>query len=229
MLSLNRKATSTIGALVIASSSHAIINHHTTTLSVTAAGNALDSATWNVDGLGGPEAFIFAQAQSVPTSVGFPPIIGTATIGAGAPGTGSFSFATVNSDLANITSNAVVNAANYGFKSALFTFANQSSVRQDQDFANLSQPNAIIGFRMLKNVGEGTTNYGVASITWDTSGNNGVVLTINEWWWNSVDQEGIKGSGEAAPIPEPATTAFGLAALAAGAAGLRRWRKAKAA
>ena len=78
----------------------------------------------------------------------------------------------------------------------------------------------ILGFRFL-NEATGATNFGYATIT--SSGGTGFPLTIQGW---SFENSG----GAITVVPEPSTTAMlTVAALALGALGVRRWRKAQAA
>lgn len=51
-------------------------------------------------------------------------------------------------------------------------------------------------------------------------------ITIHEWAYEDTFGQTIQ-VGDTGAIPEPATVATGVGALALGAAGLRRWRKAK--
>ncbi len=67
--------------------------------------------------------------------------------------------------------------------------------------------------------------FGWASITLTTGANYS--MTINEWAYETTGA-GIQ-VGDKGVVPEPETTAAGLAGLALGAAGLRRLRKRKAA
>jgi hypothetical protein len=85
----------------------------------------------------------------------------------------------------------------------------------------LGQAN-YIGFSFLTN---GKTCYGWIKFDLETSGSN-VVLTVLAW---AYDDSGATIKAGITSVPEPAETAIGLGALALGAAGLRRWRKAKAA
>lgn len=81
-----------------------------------------------------------------------------------------------------------------------------------------------IGFKFTSVAG---TLFGWANVTIDGSPGG---YKINEAWYNSSPGASIK-AGEAgiatSPVPEPATCAVGLGALALGAAGLRRWRRQK--
>jgi hypothetical protein len=79
---------------------------------------------------------------------------------------------------------------------------------------------AFVGFSFTE---KGTTCYGWASIT-ITEGASVSTITVNEWAYEDSGAAITVGA-----VPEPAQTAVGLGALALGAAGLRRWRKNKAA
>jgi hypothetical protein len=94
-----------------------------------------------------------------------------------------------------------------------------------------SGPNAVlgftdgvqgyIGFRFDAGNGIGTT-YGWAEATLSSGGTRGL-LTIGDWAYTDDGSSIAVGA-----IPEPSSYALGLGALALGAAGVRRWRKAKA-
>jgi hypothetical protein len=79
----------------------------------------------------------------------------------------------------------------------------------------------IIGYSFYHG---GNTCYGWASITITENSGHFGTITINEWAYEDSGSAITVGA-----VPEPAQTAVGLGALALGAAGLRRWRKAKAA
>ena len=83
-----------------------------------------------------------------------------------------------------------------------------------------------IGFSFYHN---NKTCYGWASITITAaSSNNFGILTINNWAYEDTGAA-ITVGDTGTSVPEPAETAIGLGALALGAAGLRSWRKNKAA
>jgi len=83
----------------------------------------------------------------------------------------------------------------------------------------LSEGQNYIGFRFLDDGDSGTTLYGWANISIDTNANT---FTMTEWAYDD------SGAGiEVGAVPEPEATVTGLAALALGAAGLRRWRKSR--
>jgi hypothetical protein len=98
------------------------------------------------------------------------------------------------------------------------------------DFSNLLQvPNAtdnfipagnhILGFRFF-NEGTNAVDYGYVTITSSGPANGGFPITVQSW---SFENNG----GSITVVPEPATVALlTLSALALGAVGMRRWRKA---
>jgi hypothetical protein len=89
----------------------------------------------------------------------------------------------------------------------------------NNEYALFTFPNGLI------------TQYGWVELSYavtDTFGSNGTpTLTITEWAWE--DNGAVLPAGDTTdPTPEPATAiTTGLAALALGAEGLRRWRKAR--
>ena len=90
-----------------------------------------------------------------------------------------------------------------------------------------SETNGYIGFRFTTN--GGTPFYGWAEVVLNTSTDE---FSILQWAYEddgSIDS-GLTGAGNGSirtPIPEPAEVVTGLAALALGTAGVRRWRKHK--
>lgn len=118
----------------------------------------------------------------------------------------------------------------YGYYSSASMFGRLTSANIASDFQSGQFGNNFIGFRFDIS---GALHYGWAELFVDdgTGGGRGDV-TITRWAYEDTASCGIdvgQTSGDncpAAPIPNPGT----LALLAAGAAGLRRWRgKAKAA
>ena len=83
---------------------------------------------------------------------------------------------------------------------------------------------AYIGFNFNY---RGTTYYAWANVTLTTGGRYGT-FTVNSWSCSSNDAftVGTIDNTDYFAVPEPAEAALGLGALALGAAGLRRWRKA---
>lgn len=75
-----------------------------------------------------------------------------------------------------------------------------------------------VGFRFK--IG-GNIHYGWAKFTMTLASPN--TLVISEWAYNDVSG----GAIQVGAVPEPAETSATLALLAAGAAGVRRWRKRK--
>lgn len=77
----------------------------------------------------------------------------------------------------------------------------------------------ILGFQFT-NEGTGALNYGYATITSSGPANGGFPITVQSW---SFENNG----GAITVVPEPSTVALlTLSALALGAVGMRRWRKA---
>jgi hypothetical protein len=84
---------------------------------------------------------------------------------------------------------------------------------------------AYVGFSFKHG---GTLCYGWASLTITYSSTPGATyasLVVNSWAYEDSGLDLLVGRTTA--VPEPAETAVGLGALALGAAGIRRWRKAK--
>jgi hypothetical protein len=81
-----------------------------------------------------------------------------------------------------------------------------------------------IGFSFLHN---SVTCYGWASVTATEDAGHMGTFTVNSWAFEDAGANIIVGDTGA--VPEPSEAALGLGALALGAAGLRRWRKTKAA
>ena len=78
-----------------------------------------------------------------------------------------------------------------------------------------------IGFRFNPS---GTELFGWANVTLTDGGSFGTFV-INEWAYD--DSGSSIQTGQTSAVPEPATYALGLGALALGAAGLRRMRQRK--
>lgn len=77
-----------------------------------------------------------------------------------------------------------------------------------------------VGFRFNKG---GNTHYGWAAWTINLQNAGATILTISEWAYNDTANAGI----QVGAVPEPAHTGVALGLLAAGAAGLHRWRESK--
>lgn len=137
---------------------------------------------------------------------------------------GKMSFAIDGANLANVSTAGSV-GTNYVFGAGGRPFFNSNGSLDSNDFASLDTPTAVIGFRFDIS---GSNHYGVASVTWGIYNTSGITLVVNKWAYNDVADASIPAS-TLNTVPEPATAALGLGALALGAAGLRRWRKNKAA
>lgn len=218
----------TMGSLLAASSASGVIHHETGSISISVSGNQGAFAGWNIDNPGGSGDYNVTMTATASSNTNFGTYNGSLTIQAN---TANMSFARIAgnvSQLAPVSANGIVSAsnANYAFAGGTVSIFNSDGSTSQYGLNNIPQNTAtIIGFRFEGD--DSKIHYGVASITWNAFGSNGVSFEINEWWWNGVENQGITGSGQA--VPEPAEVALGLGALALGAAGLRRWRKRKAA
>lgn len=126
-----------------------------------------------------------------------------------------------------ITSGQPINSgvAGYGFASfaqagVSVTYSNSIGTDAFKGGWSMGQT-GLIGFKFTSGA---DTHFGWASVTLDGGAGDGFI--INAAYYESTPGQSIT-AGQT--VPEPASTALGLAGLAAGAAGLRRWRKAKTA
>jgi hypothetical protein len=106
-----------------------------------------------------------------------------------------------------------------------FTLLNNGKIASGMLSANFK--NGTVGYIGFSFQHNSKTCYGWASITVTENAGNMGTVTINSWAFENNGGNIIVG--DAGAVPEPAEAALGLGALALGAAGLRRWRKAKAA
>lgn len=87
-----------------------------------------------------------------------------------------------------------------------------------------SGASGVVGFRFRPDDADPRYYYGQAILTVSVNGGSLVAAMTIDGNFNENRGEAILADGSA-PIPEPASVATGLSALALGAAGLRRWRK----
>ncbi len=191
-----------------ATGAQAAIQYFTTT--ITSDSSTPGNVAWNIDGLGAVEAnlnntvnggSIYIKNITVGSAAGF----GVVTNGFNLiPGLAS------NQPIGSADNfSSSVDSVFYG--GGLFSVSNISSVVA-----------TYIGFKFNP---EGTELYGWANVTFTQEGNWGTI-TITEWAYDDTGASILTGATGA--IPEPANFAVGLGALALGAAGLRRRRRARA-
>lgn len=122
--------------------------------------------------------------------------------------------ALTNAPLVNIGPSAYVSPGSFNPGGIQFVLA----------FGNISSASGFtsgeigyMGFRF--NPSGSLVLYGWAEVILTDGGDSGTFEVVR-WAYDNT------GANIQTPVPEPATTAMGLGALALGAAGLRRWRKA---
>jgi hypothetical protein len=120
--------------------------------------------------------------------------------------------------------------------SAAFANVNLGSVNSYGDFANdgnaaFSGSSKYLLFRFT-NLSTSQVNFGwielTKATTGFTTGESRYSVTLGEWAYDDSGAQIL--AGQVVPVPEPATATLAMGgALVAGAAGLRRWRKQRAA
>lgn len=164
------------------------------------------SNPWDIDGDGTDDFTLAANASY------------NGNLGILAAGTNGLAQGTNNRVVA-LTGAQLVGSA-YGFRSygsMLFSSSALLNYFGLQDFA----PNTTetIGFRFNRG---GNTHYAVAEFTFEFTLSS-AFLNLSNVRWNSTPGASIAANSVA--VPEPANAGAALATLAAGAAGLRRWRR----
>jgi MYXO-CTERM domain-containing protein len=193
---------STLAAVATATGAHAAIVTFNTT--ITSNNSTSGSTTWNIDGTGVAEAALNNRGSS---SKDFSMA-------------GGFRVITNGLRLNGLAANVPI--------SALKPFANISGVFYMgviQSAVNfVSGASTYIGFQFNPS---GTVLYGWADVTLTNGGSYGT-FTVNSWAYDTLGNSILTGQTVATPVPEPASYAVGLGALALGAAALRRRRQARA-
>ncbi|WOO39814.1 hypothetical protein [Rubellicoccus peritrichatus] len=199
--------TAAVSSLFAASNAQGIIQYFDSSNAFSAGQGGNSSATWNIDGdpfigeIGLHNIFTgYFVAYSLATN----------------PGQSAGMF-TNGGDIANL-------ASGYTIPSNTESFANNKIIVNNSTFVGASGftsgETGFMGFYF--NLGSGP-QYGWAEVTFFDGNDPGI--TVHRWAYED-DGSSIQ-VGDTGVIPEPATVATGLGALALGAAGLRRWRKAK--
>ncbi|WOO39813.1 hypothetical protein [Rubellicoccus peritrichatus] len=196
--------TAAVSSLLAASNAQGIIQYFDSSNAFTLND---DSGAWDIDGNG----IIDASVQTFP---GYFLIHGAGGGFEGIVTSGN------PSSLANLATNYTVSASksfenNFNYSNGAF-----------DDFAEFtSGVSAYFGFTFLERTElPNTVRFGWARAT--VTRTPDFAITIHEWAYEDTFDQAIQ-VGDTGAIPEPAAVATGLGALALGAAGLRRWRKAK--
>jgi MYXO-CTERM domain-containing protein len=199
--------SASIAALFTASAANATIIYFNTP--ITSDDSSYGSVSWNIDGVGGVEARLRNLSSS---SSSFYKALSQSSV----------PFGVVDSigsnKLLGLAASQSINSGRSfdNFLDSIFFSGDLSYV------ANItSGVSTYIGFRFKPS---GTMLYGWANVTL-TEGSRYGTFVINEW---AYDDTGASiQTGQTSAVPEPATYALGLGALALGAAGLRRMRQRK--
>ena len=198
--------SASIAALLSASAANATIIYFNTPITSdnTTAGNV----AWNIDGVGGVEAILNNSSSS---STFYKHLT--------APGN-KFYVMSVAGDLLGLAAGQTISSERRFTASISTVFLNGFL----ENTASISSGvSTYIGFR-FKPSNDDAELYGWANVTL-TNGNGFGTFVINEWAYD--DSGSSIQTGQTSAVPEPATYALGLGALALGAAGLRRWRQRK--
>ena len=200
--------SASIAALLSASAANATIIYFNPETKITSGNSASGDVSWNIDGVGGAEAKL-NNSGSITSSF--------------AKNLSFYdnSFAVVLAgprDLLGLAANESISNGR-GFSSGVYNLFYSAGLSY---VANItSGVSTYIGFQFKPS---GTMLYGWANVTLTAGGSFGSFV-INEWAYD--DSGSSIQAGQTSAVPEPATYALGLGALALGAAGLRRWRKQK--
>ena len=206
--------SASIAALLSASAANATIIYFNPETKITSGNSAYGNVAWNIDGVGDAEA----RLNNSVTFRSFTSTFITYINKNLSANYKSFAVATAVSDLLGLAANqSISNGREFsnGVGSIFFSasLANVAYIT--------SGVSTYIGFRFNPS---GTMLYGWANVTLTEGGSYGTFV-INEWAYD--DSGSSIQAGQTSAVPEPATYALGLGALALGAAGLRRMRQRK--
>ncbi|WOO39811.1 hypothetical protein [Rubellicoccus peritrichatus] len=196
----------TIGALLGSTSLNGIIVTNVDLgLSGGIAGNGNGTFDWDIDGEGGREIRVYSFLNRF------------VDLFNGGNGFGIRAVAPGNrEDILNLGLSNYVNAGSAVFNAEALTVLLDGNIRNATGFT--SGESGYIGFQFRP---AGTTLYGWAEVILTEGGDTGT-FEIVQWAYEDTGANIQTGA-----VPEPAAVATGLGVLALGAAGLRRWRKAK--
>ncbi|WOO39820.1 hypothetical protein [Rubellicoccus peritrichatus] len=207
----SKAAAATVTSLIAASSAQGIIQYFDTSNEFSVGFGSTGTTLWNVDDNG--------------TVDGIWNVGGSGGSIINLYGSGGYLNGLANPIMTSRLSNVPVNYT----VSASKQFDDQFTLIQGNAFDDLSNFNSAVsgyfGFHFITDpFNPGPKQYGWARATFYNGTNpGGSGVTIHEWAYEDTPDQAI----QVGAIPEPAAVATGLGALALGAAGLRRWRKAK--
>ena len=198
---------STLAAVATASGAHAAIIVFNTP--ITSNNSTGGSVTWNIDGTGSAEGqFVNLGATSK-----------YKRFGVYANGFGLLKSA--GGKLQGLGANVPISVAK-AFSPIISDVLKSGNIQNAVNF--VSGASTYIGFQF--NPSGSQVLYGWANVTLTNGGSFGT-FTINNWAYDNTGASILTGQSVSA-VPEPATSAVGLGALALGAAALRRRRQARA-
>lgn len=204
--------SASIAALLSASAANATIIYFNPETKITSGNSASGDVYWNIDGVGGDEVTL---GNSFSTFEGNPYFYKYLT----APAGGFYVVSSSGNLLGLAAGQTISEYDGRGFISSISSVIYNGSLA---NVANISSGvSTYIGFQFNPS---GTVLFGWANVTL-TNGDGFGTFVINEW---AYDDTGASiQTGQTSAVPEPATYALGLGALALGAAGLRRMRQRK--
>ena len=196
--------SASIAALLSASAANATIIYFNTP--ITSDDSTVGNVAWNIDGVGVAEATLSN--------------FGGSDLYKNLSSNGN-SFAVVAASFRNLLGLAASESISNGrgFINSVSSLFYSSSLSYVASIS--SGVSTYIGFRFNPS---GTELFGWANVTLTDGGSFGTFV-INEWAYD--DSGSSIQAGQTSAVPEPATYALGLGALALGAAGLRRMRQRK--
>ena len=199
--------SASIAALLSASAANATIIYFNPETKITSGNSAFGDVSWNIDGVGDAEATLNNSGS----------IIGFFSKNLYS-NDNSFEVVTTSGSLLGLAANeSISKGRGFYYSVGLFYGASLSDVA-----GIISGVSTYIGFRFNPSGTE--VLYGWANVTLTDGGSYGTFV-INEWAYD--DSGDPIQAGQTSAVPEPATYALGLGALALGAAGLRRMRQRK--
>ena len=200
--------SASIAALFTASAANATIIYFNTP--ITSDNDTVGNVAWNIDGVGGDEVTLGNSSSTFEGNTYFYKYL-TAPAG-------GFYVVSSSGNLLGLAAGQTIYTG--GFTSSISSVIYNGSLA---NVANISSGvSTYIGFRFNPS---GTEElFGWANVTL-TNGDGFGTFVINEWAYD--DSGSSIQTGQTSAVPEPATYALGLGALALGAAGLRRMRQRK--